>query len=71
MANNAEWVYAMGSSWNRYDSSTIKQIEYLWMRNASGWIKSKSFHSDFIYIDTNDLSMTYGSYTYVIARRCA
>ncbi|KAI8074777.1 hypothetical protein BC940DRAFT_289065 [Gongronella butleri] len=68
MARKVQWVYAIGSSWARYDTAAEKQIENLWHRDAAGWIKSQVF-GDYVYIDTSHLSMTYGTYTYTIARR--
>ncbi|ORZ25892.1 hypothetical protein BCR42DRAFT_401153 [Absidia repens] len=69
MAKGIEWVYAIGSSWNRCDPMTQREIERLWANDAAGWIKSSSF-GDYVYVDTAELSLTYGAYSYTIARRC-
>ncbi|CAO3636038.1 unnamed protein product [Cunninghamella echinulata] len=64
-----EWVYASGSQWNICDSHTQNEIERLWYNDTNGWIKSILF-GDFVYVDTTELSLTHGSYSYTIARRC-
>ncbi|KAI8088862.1 uncharacterized protein BX664DRAFT_122712 [Halteromyces radiatus] len=69
MTKGIEWVYAIGSSWNRCDPNTQRAIEKLWANDAAGWIKSPSF-GDYVYVDTTELSLTYGTYSYTIARRC-
>ncbi|KAI8336810.1 hypothetical protein BC941DRAFT_428126 [Chlamydoabsidia padenii] len=68
MSRTVEWVYAIGSSWNQCDPATQQEIERLWANDAAGWIKSLSF-GDYVYVDTTQLSLTYGTYSYTIARR--
>ncbi|CAO3640448.1 unnamed protein product [Cunninghamella blakesleeana] len=69
MPRGIEWVYASGSNWNLCDPDTQNEIERLWYNDASGWIKSSIF-GDYVYVDINELSITHGSYSYTIARRC-
>jgi hypothetical protein len=63
-----EWVYATGSAWVSFDSATQVMIETLWTREAATWINSQTFRGP-VYIDTSEMVVMYGSYSYTIARR--
>lgn len=63
----AEWVYASGSAWISFDPETQKVIESLWTRDQATWINSQSFRGP-VYVDTSEMVIMYGSYSYTIAR---
>jgi hypothetical protein len=63
-----QWVYATGSSWVTLDQSAQSQIETLWKRDASSWIKSSSFRGA-VYVDTSEMILMSDGYSYTIARR--
>lgn len=64
-----DWVYASGSAWVSFDPATQRLIETLWTRDQATWINSQSFRGP-IYVDTSDMVIMYGNYSYTIARRC-
>ncbi|RCH79450.1 hypothetical protein CU098_006585, partial [Rhizopus stolonifer] len=49
-----QWVYASGSSWLTFDSTTQKIIESLWKSDAATWINCQAFR-DLVYIDTSEM----------------
>ncbi|RCI03875.1 hypothetical protein CU098_012972 [Rhizopus stolonifer] len=64
-----DWVYASGSTWISFDAAAQVVIESLWQRGDSAtWITCSNFPGP-VYIDTHDMVVLYGSYSYTIARR--
>ncbi|KAI9247034.1 hypothetical protein BY458DRAFT_484327 [Sporodiniella umbellata] len=63
-----QWVYASGSSWICFDSTTQELIEFLWKNNAATWINCQTFH-DTVYVDTTEMVLHYHNHDYTIARR--
>ncbi|KAI8372190.1 hypothetical protein BD560DRAFT_467741 [Blakeslea trispora] len=64
-----EWVYASGSTWISFDPATQEVIESLWKHgNGATWITSSNFPGP-IYVDTDQMVILYGSYSYTIARK--
>ncbi|KAI9359884.1 hypothetical protein BD770DRAFT_342577 [Pilaira anomala] len=61
------WVYASGSAWVSFDEATQKLIETLWRSDQATWINSQSFRGP-VYVDTSEMVVLYGSYSYTIAR---
>lgn len=61
------WVYASGSAWVSFDEATQKLIETLWRSDQATWINSRSFRGP-VYVDTSEMVVLYGSYSYTIAR---
>ncbi|KAG1048230.1 hypothetical protein G6F55_010439 [Rhizopus delemar] len=63
-----QWIYANGSTWVSLDAATQQQIEVLWSRHGSSWIHSNSFDGP-VYVDTTEMLLMAGGYSFVIARR--
>ncbi|KAI8878265.1 hypothetical protein K501DRAFT_287962 [Backusella circina FSU 941] len=63
-----DWVYASGSSWVSFDKDSQQQIETLWRNNGSTWIISPCFQGP-VFVDTSEMFLMYGSFSYTIARR--
>ncbi|KAI7886875.1 uncharacterized protein EV154DRAFT_389073, partial [Mucor mucedo] len=62
------WVYASGSAWISFDDQTQKVIEELWARDQATWIHSQMFPGGPLFVDTTEMIITFGSYSYTIAR---
>ncbi|KAI8354094.1 hypothetical protein EDC96DRAFT_446990 [Choanephora cucurbitarum] len=64
-----EWVYASGSTWISFDPATQTIIESLWQRgNSATWITCSNFPGP-VYVDTDQMVVLYGSYSYTIVRK--
>lgn len=64
-----QWLYANGSCWLPLDRIAQRDIEVLWKRNASYWIRCPSLSkTDSIYVDISEMVMIYNGYAYTIAR---
>ncbi|KAF7730657.1 hypothetical protein EC973_001606 [Apophysomyces ossiformis] len=62
------WVYASGSQWVVFDTESQQHLEVLWSRESASWITSRSFGNQDVYVDTSEMLLMYGGYTYPIAR---
>lgn len=64
-----QWVYANGSCWVPLDKIAQGDIEILWSRNASYWIRCPSLSmTGSVYVDISEMVMLFDGYAYAIAR---
>ncbi|GAA5807851.1 hypothetical protein MFLAVUS_001230 [Mucor flavus] len=63
-----QWVYANGSCWVALDRVAQSDIECLWSRNNSHWIRFPSVSKGAVYVDFQKMEMLCNGYSYTIAR---
>lgn len=67
-----QWVYANGSCWIALDKNAQSDIESLWSRNASYWIRCSSLsRTSPVYVDVQQMVLLCDGISYTIARRRA
>jgi hypothetical protein len=40
---SSRWVYASGSHWIRFDSTTSREIERMFVKGGAGWVNIRAF----------------------------
>lgn len=64
-----QWAYANGSCWVPLDQNAQSDIEALWKRNASYWIRCTSLsRTSPVYVDISQMVMLCDGIAYTIVR---